>query len=136
MLEIKFMAKQKLEVELIKSAAAYRRALKQLAVFFDAPPIPGSRDEAQFEVLMLMLEKYEREHYPVPPPDPVAAIRFALEQRGLRAADLRDVLGSRQRAHHVLHKKRRLTLAQIRSLNEKLKVPAEVLIRDYALVGR
>ena len=130
------MAKRKLEVELIKSTAAYRRALKQLAVFFDVPPKPDSRDDAQFEVLMLMLEKYERENYPVPPPDPVAAIRFALEQRGMRAADLRDALGSRQRAHDVLHKKRRLTLPQIRSLNEKLKVPAEVLIRDYALVGR
>jgi len=130
------MAKRKLEVELIKSTAAYRRGLKQLAAFFDAPPKPGSREDAQFEVLMLMLEKYEREHYPVPPPDPVAAIRFALEQRGMRAADLHDVLGSRQRAHDVLNKKRRLTLAQIRSVSEKLKVPAEVLIRDYALVRR
>ena len=129
------MAKQNLEVELIKSAAAYRRALGRLAVFFDAPPKPGSRDDVQFELLMLMVDQYERENFPVPPPDPVAAIRFALEQRGMQAADLRDLLGSRQRAHDVMRKKRRLTLPQIRSLNEKLKVPAEVLIRDYALTG-
>ena len=129
------MAKQNLEVELIKSAAAYRRALGRLAAFFDAPPKSGSREDAEFELLMLMVDKYEREHFPVPPPDPVAAIRFALEQRGMQAADLRELLGSRQRAHDVMRKKRRLTLPQIRSLNEKLKVPAEVLIRDYALTG-
>ena len=58
-----------------------------------------------------------------------------LEQRGMLAADLRELLGSRQRAHDVMRKKRRLTLPQIRLLNEKLKVPAEVLIRDYALTG-
>ena len=82
---------------------------------------------------MLMVEKYEREHFPVPPPDPVAAIKFALEQPGMQPADLQQVLGSRQRTQDVMRKKRRLTLQQIRSLNEKLNVPAEVLVRDYAL---
>lgn len=130
------MAKLNLEVELITTPAVFHRALKRLAHFFDAPPKSGSREDAEFEVLMLMVEKYEREHFPVPPPDPVAAIRFALEQRGMQAADLHQVLGSRQRAHDVMRKKRRLTLLQIRSLNEKLNVPAEVLIRDYALSGR
>ena len=76
------------------------------------------------------------EHFPVPPPDPIAAIQFALVQHGMQAADLQGVLGSRQRTHDVLRKKRRLTLPQIRSLNEKLKVPAEILIRDYALIER
>ena len=128
------MAKQNLEVELINTAPAYRRALKRLAVFFDTPPRPGSHEGVEFEVLMLMVGKYEGDHFPVLPPDPIAAIRFALEQRGMQAADLHGVLGSRQRTHDVLHKKRRLTLPQIRALNEKLNVPADVLIRDYALL--
>lgn len=127
------MAKRHLEIELLTSHAAFVRALKRVGYFFDAPPKAGSPEDAEFEVLMLMVEKYEREHFPVPPPDPVAAIRFALEQRGMQPADLQQVLGSRQRAHDVMRKKRRLTLPQIRSLNEKLRVPAEVLIRDYAL---
>ena len=130
------MAKRNLDLEMITTPAAFRRALKRLGHFFDAPPKTGSREDAEFEVLMLMVEKYEREHFPVPPPDPVAAIRFALEQRGMQTADLQQVLGSRQRAHDVMRKKRRLTLLQIRSLNEKLNVPAEVLIRDYALIGQ
>ena len=127
------MAKRNLEVELIRSAAAYRRALKRLALFFDAPLKAGLQQDLEFEILMLMVDKYEAEHFPVPPPDPIDAIRFALEQRGMQASDLHGVLGSRQRTHDVLRKTRRLTLAQIRSLAEKLKLPAEVLIRDYAL---
>ncbi len=127
------MAKRNLEIELLTSHAAFVRALKRAGYFFDAPPKTGSPEDAEFEVLMLMVEKYERGHFPVPPPDPVAAIRFALEQRGMQPADLQQVLGSRQRAHDVMRKKRHLTLPQIRSLNEKLRVPAEVLIRDYAL---
>ena len=127
------MAKRNLEVELIRSAAAYRRALKRLALFFDAPLKAGSQQDLEFEILMLMVDKYEAAHFPVPPPDPIDAIRFALEQRGMQASDLHGVLGSRQRTHDVLCKTRRLTLAQIRSLAVKLKLPAEVLIRDYAL---
>lgn len=113
------MAKRSLQVELSESAPAYRRALKRLAVFFDTPPRPGSREGVEFEVLMLVVEKYEGLHLQVSPPDPIAAIRFALEQRGMRAADLHGVPGSRQRTHDVLHKERRLTLPQNRSLNEK-----------------
>ena len=81
------MAKRSLEVELIRSAATYHRALKRLAVFSDTPPRPGSRQDLDLEVLMPMVDKYEAEHFPVPPPDPIAAIRFALEQRARHAAD-------------------------------------------------
>jgi HTH-type transcriptional regulator/antitoxin HigA len=128
------MAKQTVEIEFIETEAAYRRALRRLAIFFDAPPKAGARDDLEFRLLMLMVEKYEAGKYVVPPPDPVAAIRFAVEQRGLATADLQNALGSRQRVHDILHKKRRLTLAQIRSLNQKFRVPAEVLIKDYRLV--
>ena len=127
------MAKQTVEIEFIETEAAYRRALKRLAMFFDAPPNAGERDDTEFRLLMLMVEKYEAGKYAVPTPDPVAAICFAVEQRGLATADLQNVLGSRQRVHDILRKKRRLTLAQIRTLNEKFRVPAEVLIRDYQL---
>lgn len=127
------MAKQTVEIEFIETEATYRRALKRLAMFFDAPPKAGARDDTEFRLLMLMVEKYEAGKYAVPPPDPVAAICFAVEQRGLATADLQNVLGSRQRVHDILRKKRRLTLAQIRTLNQKLRVPAEVLIRDYPL---
>lgn len=125
------MARQSVSIELLKTNAAYRRALARLAYFFDHPPGPGTAEDAEFEILMLMVERYESEHYALPQPDPVAAIRFEMEQRGLDPAKLHAMLGSRQRAHEVLQKKRRLTLRQIRDLHRQLGISAEVLIQDY-----
>ena len=62
------MAKQTVEIEFIETEAAYRRALKRLAIFFDAPPKAGGRDDTEFRLLMLMVEKYEAGKYAVPPP--------------------------------------------------------------------
>ena len=125
------MAKKTVEIELVKTAASYRRALKLLAAFFDHPPATGSALEAEFELLMMMVERYEAEHVVVKSPDPVAAIEFAIEQRGLSPADLRDVLGSRQRVHEILQRKRRLSLKHVRALHDKLLIPSDVLIQAY-----
>jgi HTH-type transcriptional regulator / antitoxin HigA len=125
------MVKQTVEIELLKTAAAYKRALTKLAHFFDHPPVAGSAQEAEFEVLMMLVERYEAEHFKVLPPDPVAAIEFAIEQRSLSPADLQLVLGSRQRVHDILRKKRRLSLEHVRALHDKLQIPAEVLIQAY-----
>jgi len=125
------MAKQGVDIELIKSKASYRRALKRLAWFFDNPPKAGCADETEFELLMMMVDRYETEHHPVPPPDPIAAIKFAIDQRGLTTTDLQKILGSRQRVHDILHRKRRLSLEHVRALHEKLGLPAEVLIKAY-----
>jgi HTH-type transcriptional regulator / antitoxin HigA len=125
------MTKQTVEIELLKTDASYRRALKKLSAFFDNPPANGSALEAEFEVLMMMVERYEAEHFTVKSPDPVAAIEFAIEQRGLTSADLQLVLGSRQRVHDILRKKRRLSLEHVRALHDKLLIPAEVLIQAY-----
>ena len=125
------MAKKTVEIELVKTAASYRRALKSLSVFFDHPPVSGSALEAEFELMMMMVERYEAEHVVVKSPDPVAAIEFAIEQRGLSPSDLRDVLGSRQRVHEILQRKRRLSLEHVRALHDKLLIPADVLIQAY-----
>ena len=125
------MAKKIVEIELVKTAASYRRALKSLSAFFDHPPAAGTALEAEFELLMMMVERYEAEHVLVKSPDPVAAIEFAIEQRGLSPADLRDVLGSRQRVHEILQRKRRLSLEHVRALHDKLLIPADVLIQAY-----
>ncbi len=125
------MAKKTVEIELVKTQASYRRALKQVSHFFDHPPAAGSTQEAQFELLMLMVERYEAQHFVVKSPDPVAAIEFAIEQRGLSSADLREVLGSRQRVHDILQKKRKLSLEHVRALHARLLIPADVLIQAY-----
>jgi HTH-type transcriptional regulator / antitoxin HigA len=125
------MAKKTVEIELVKTEATYRRALKLLSAFFDHPPAAGSAPEAEFELLMMMVERYEAEYVTVKAPDPVAAIEFAIEQRGLSPADLQQVLGSRQRVHDILRRKRRLSLDHVRALHAKLLIPADVLIQAY-----
>jgi HTH-type transcriptional regulator / antitoxin HigA len=77
------MTKKTVEIELVKTEAAYRRALKQVSYFFDQPPAASSVLEAEFELLMIMVERYEAEHFVVKSPDPMAAIEFSIEQRGL-----------------------------------------------------
>lgn len=81
------MARKNVEIELVKNQASYRRALTRLARFFDRPPEAGSSDDAEFELLMLMVARYEAEHHAIPAPDPVAAIEFAIEQHGLTPRD-------------------------------------------------
>lgn len=125
------MAKRRVEIEVVRNESGYRRALKRVAWFFDNPPKARSSEEAEFELLMMMVDRYEAEHHPVPPPDPIAAIEFAINQRGMTAADLQQILGSRQRVHDILRRKRRLSLEHVRALHEKLGVSAEVLIQAY-----
>lgn len=72
------MARQSIEIEFVKNDASYKRALKRVARFFDQPPKVGTPDDTEFGLLLLMCARYETEHHPVPPPDPVAAIEFAL----------------------------------------------------------
>jgi HTH-type transcriptional regulator/antitoxin HigA len=125
------MAKRTVEIELVKNVASYRRALKRLAHFFDRAPRAGSAEEAEFELLMMMIERYEAEHFAVPAPDPIAAIEFAIEQRGLTPGELQAIFGSRQRVHEVLRRKRRLSMEQVRTLHKKLAIPVDVLIQAY-----
>lgn len=73
------MARQSVSIELLKTKAAYRRALARLAYLFDHPPAPGTAEDAAFEILMLMVDRYESEHHAVPRPDPVAAIRVKIQ---------------------------------------------------------
>jgi len=88
------------------------------------------RDNDGMELLSVLIEKYEDEHYPIAPPDPIEAIKFRMEQAGLTKKALIPYLGSRSRVSEILSGKRELTLGMIRALNAHLGIPAEVLIRE------
>jgi HTH-type transcriptional regulator/antitoxin HigA len=79
-------------------------------------------------VLVTLVEAYEQKHYRIEPPDPVEAVKFRMEQLGLKSADLAKILGGRSRASEVLNKKRKLTVEMMRSLRKHLGVPAESLL--------
>ena len=79
----------------------------------------------------MLVEQYEEKHHPVLPPHPIEAIRFAMEQRGLRRKDLEEFIGSSGRVSEILSEKRPLTLEMIRRLHDGMKIPSDVLIAEY-----
>ncbi len=83
----------------------------------------------RLDVLATLIEAYEGRHFPVDPPDPIAAIQFCMEQQGLGRKDLEPMIGSRARVAEVMNRKRSLSIDMIRRLHEQLGISAEVLIR-------
>lgn len=118
-----------MNVKVIKTEKDYERALKRLEVIFDAQVDSPEGDEA--EVLRILIEIYEDEHYPIGPPDPIEAIKFRMEQMDMKKPDLAKIIGYKSRVSEIFSKKRKLTLPMIRKLHEELKIPYEVLITDY-----
>ena len=110
----------------IKHKTHYNQALERINELWGAKRNTEKGDE--LDVLMLLVEKYEEEHYPIPPSDPVEAIKFLMEQKGLTRKDLEPYLGTRARVSEVLNKKRNLTLPMIKKLHEGLNIPYNCLI--------
>lgn len=120
-----------LAIKPIRSEADYERALEDIEALFDARPGTPKGDE--LDVLTTLVEAYEAEHHPIDAPDPIALIEFAMEQRGADRTDLEHMIGTRGRVSEVLNRKRPLTIAMIRKLNEDWGLPADVLVRTYPM---
>ena len=118
-----------MDIKVIKTEEDYNQALKRLEVIFEAPVDSPEGDEA--EILTILIEKYEEDHYPIGPPDPIEAIKFRMEQLNMKKSDLAEIIGYRSRVSEILTRKRKLTLQMIRDLHEKLKIPYESLISNY-----
>ncbi len=110
----------------IKSERDYHKALKEIEKLWDAKPNTSKGD--RLDVLVTLVEAYEQRHFKVEPPDAVEAIKFRMEQLGLKAADLARILGGRSRVSEVLNKKRKLTVDMMRSLRKHLAIHAESLL--------
>lgn len=118
-----------MEIKVIKTEEEYNKALKRLEAIFDAPADSTEGDEA--ELLSILIEKYEDEHYPIDPPDPIEAIKFRMEQMNMEKKDLAEVIGYKSRVSEIFSRKRKLTLKMIRNLHTKLNIPYESLLMDY-----
>ena len=110
----------------IRSDRELNRALKRIEELWGAKP--GTPQGDELDVLMLLVEKYEEEHFAIPASDPVEAIKFLMEQKGLSRKDLEPYIGASGRVSEVLNRKRSLTLPMIKKLHEGLKIPYESLI--------
>jgi|TARA_R100000544_G_C2222573_1_gene58479 HTH-type transcriptional regulator/antitoxin HigA len=115
----------------IKSEKDYREALLRLEVIFDAPTDTKAGDEA--EILSLLIENYENEHYPIEAPDPIEAIKIRMEELNMRQKDLVGIIGGKSRVSEILNRKKKLTVEMIRELERILQISASVLVSNYQL---
>jgi HTH-type transcriptional regulator/antitoxin HigA len=116
-----------MDIRPIRTEKDYEDALKEVEQLWGATP--GTPDGDRFEVLFTLTEAYEEHHYPILPPDPVEAIEYYMDSRGLDRQDMELYIGSSGRVSEILSRKRPLTLAMIRKLNTGLGIPAEILIQ-------
>ncbi len=117
----------------IRTEADYDAALKEIERYFEREPKRGTPEADRFDLLAALIDAYERERWPVGPPDPIAAIRYRMEQAGYRQADLAKIIGSRSRASEIMNRKRHLTLEMVWRLSRAWGIPAEALVKPYAL---
>ena len=122
-----------MDIKPIRTEQDYDEALAKIDAIFDAQP--GTPDGDLLEMLTILVEAYEEQHYPIAPPDPIEAIEFHVERLGLTRRDLEPYLGSRARVSEILNRRRPLTLAMIRKLQAGLGIPAATLLQTYPLVG-
>jgi HTH-type transcriptional regulator/antitoxin HigA len=120
-----------MNIKPIKTKKDYENALKEIERLFDAKPNTPNGD--RLEVLTALVEAYEEQHFPIDIPDPVDALNYWIESRGLERKDLEPYIGARGRISEILNRKRGLSLTMIRELNEHLHIPAEVLIKKPIL---
>ena len=118
-----------MNIKPIKSEKDYTATLCQIEKLMGAEPNTPQMDE--LEVLTTLIEAYEEQHYKIDVPDPIEAIKFRMEQEGLKQKDLVSIVGSKSRVSEILNKKRKLTIEMIRNLHKQLHIPVESLFLDY-----
>lgn len=122
-----------MEIKPIKTEADYDSTLERIYAIFEAKPDTDEGDE--LDILTLLVENYERIHYPIEKPDPIEFIKYLMELRGVGQNELASLLNSRSRASEILNRRRRLTLAQIRKISNAWDVPVESMISEYELTA-
>lgn len=115
-----------MNIKPIRNDEDLHAAFKRLEKVFQAKE--GTLDADEMEILVTLIEAYEQKHYPISPADPVDAIKFRMEQRGLTQKDLEPYIGPSGRVSEVLNRKRRLSLAMVKRLHDGLKIPYESLL--------
>ncbi|MGZ3873413.1 MAG: helix-turn-helix domain-containing protein [Mucilaginibacter sp.] len=115
----------------IKTEEQYTKALAKVYELMQTDVKKDTPESDELEVLSILIKEYENDHYPIPSPNPLEAIKFRLDQMGLSEKELGTILGYRSRKSEILSGKRKLSLAMIRKLNEVLHIPAEILIQIY-----
>jgi len=117
-----------MQIKLIKSHEDYLKTLAEIEELFNAKPNTPQGDK--LEILTMLIESYEEKYHKIDFPDPIDAIQYWMESRGIDRKELQKYIGSRARVSEILNKRRLLTLPMIRRLNAGLHIPAEILIKN------
>ena len=120
-----------MNIKLIKTDSDYQKALKRLEAIFDA--VIGTSESDEADVLGLMIDDYEKKHFPIEAPDPIEAIKIRMEEMQLKQIDLINEIGGKSRVSEILNRKRKLTVDMIRKLTARLNLSPGLLINDYQL---
>ena len=120
-----------MNIQPIKSELDYQKALKRLEVVFDA--LIGTPESDEADLLGLIIDEYEKKHYPIETPDPIEAIKIRMEEMQLKQIDLVNEIGGKSRVSEILNRKRKLTVDMIRKLTTRLNLSPGLLINDYQL---
>lgn len=120
-----------MNIKPIKTETDYQKALKRLEVIFDSDIGTPESDEA--DILGLLIDEFEKKHYPIEAPDPIEAIKIRMEEMQLKQIDLVNEIGGKSRVSEILNRKRKLTVEMIRKLTTRLNLSAGILINDYQL---
>ncbi|MEC4818414.1 MAG: transcriptional regulator [Scytonema sp. PMC 1069.18] len=121
-----------LELRPIKTETDYRAALDEIEKLFDAEP--DTPEFHRLDILTTLVEAYEQQHYPIEIPDPIEAILYYLESRGLSEKNLEPMIGSAEEVAKILNRQQALSLEMIRQLHQQLGIPADVLIQPLPLM--
>lgn len=119
-----------MDIKPIRTKADHRQALKEIESLMMAKS--GTPEGDRLDILVTLVEAYEKKHYPIDLPDPVEAIKFRMDQSGLTVKDLEPMIGKPNRVYEILNHTRPLTLTMIRRLHSGLGIPVESLIKEYA----
>ena len=121
-----------MNIKPIKTDDDYQMSLYRLEVLFDAPL--GTKESDEADILGLLVDEYEKKHYPIATPDPIEAIKIRMEEMQLKQVDLIDAIGGKSRVSEILNRKRKLTVEMIRNLTPRLNLSPGLLINDYQLI--
>ena len=116
----------------IKTEQQYEEALKLIDKLVDCEE--NSEDAELLEHVSILVEAYESEYYPIDDPDPIAVIKFRMEQMGLKPKELEKYVGNKSTVSDLLNKKRPLSLSMIRNLSNGLKISADILVKEYSTI--
>jgi HTH-type transcriptional regulator/antitoxin HigA len=123
-----------MQIKPIRTQADYEAGLEEIDRLMGALPDTAQGD--RLDILTALVEAYEAQHHPIEAPDPIGALEYFMEQRGITRADLVPLLGSRSRVSEILNRRRRLTIDMAWRLHRELGMPAEAVIKPYKLADR